>query len=106
MDWYQESLLSFPFAPSEPIITSSVPPTPALEYPPQDPPAPSVDLDTALTLKIAFTPAQHRSGRGVFDHMTTLWGSWCIGVVEASDADNATQLGMTGWKGLKVFFGG
>lgn len=29
-------------------------------------------------LKLTFTPAQHFSGRGIFDRNSTLWGSWCI----------------------------
>lgn len=38
--------------------------------------------------------------------MTTLWGSWCVGVVEKEDEGRAGELGMRGWKGFKVFFGG
>ena len=59
-----------------------------------------------MTLKLAFTPAQHRSGRGMLDHMTTLWGSWCVGVVEPEDSSRARDLGMNDWKGFKAFFGG
>jgi hypothetical protein len=66
----------------------------------------SDEASTDLTLKVAFTPAQHRSGRGLLDHMTTLWGSWCLGVVENEDEGRARELGMKGWKGFKVFFGG
>lgn len=80
-----------------------------------------VDRGAALSLKIALTPAQHRSGRGLFDQMTTLWGSWVIGVIspeqsEQSGTAHAThaaqtspdplQPGMQHWRGFKAFFGG
>jgi len=38
--------------------------------------------------------------------MTTLWGSWCAGVVEEKDTKAAIEPGMKGWEGFKVFFGG
>ncbi|WVQ82278.1 hypothetical protein IAT38_004406 [Cryptococcus sp. DSM 104549] len=103
LDWWRESLLtfsSFPTYDSDP------------HYPPHSPvlspvdSAAAVDPDAALTLKIAFTPAQHRSGRGVFDHMTTLWGSWCVGVVEEADRGKVLERGMKGWEGFKLYFGG
>ncbi|EIW70676.1 hypothetical protein TREMEDRAFT_29049 [Tremella mesenterica DSM 1558] len=83
-DWWHEALLSFP-----PSSTS-----------------PSSDSSDGLMLKVAFTPAQHRSGRGVLDHMTTLWGSWVVGVVSPSDVGRAQERGMNVWQGFKMFFGG
>ncbi|ORY34044.1 beta-lactamase superfamily domain-domain-containing protein [Naematelia encephala] len=91
LDWWHESLVTFP--------SSSA----STEQRSEDVP---VGPDTDLTLKIAFTPAQHRSGRGLLDHMTTLWGSWCVGVVDDEDASKARQQGMKDWKGFRMFFGG
>jgi N-acyl-phosphatidylethanolamine-hydrolysing phospholipase D len=105
LDWYHETLLTLP-SPDSPLAGPTSPRDPSLQYPPYEIPVPSVDLKAALTLKIAFTPAQHRSGRGFFDHMSTLWGSWCVGVVEESDAERALEAGMKEWEGFKVFFGG
>jgi N-acyl-phosphatidylethanolamine-hydrolysing phospholipase D len=42
----------------------------------------------------------------LMDHMKTLWGSWCIGVVEKEDIDKATERGMKDLSGFKWFFGG
>ena len=70
------------------------------------PPTSSDSEEPALQLKLACTPAQHRSGRGVADHMCALWASWCLGVVEAEDAAKAEERGMQGWKGFRLFFGG
>lgn len=68
---------------------------------------PSADGDEAdMAVKFAFTPAQHRSGRGVLDHMKTLWGSWCFGVIEKEDWERRGERGMQGWKGFKCYFGG
>ena len=105
LDWYHEALLSFPSSPSA-IPAPLSPPETSLHYPPYETPGPSVDPSASLTLKIAFTPGQHRSGRGIFDHMTTLWGSWCVGVVEERDSGKAVEPSMKGWAGFKVFFGG
>lgn len=57
--------------------------------------------DTSLTLRIVCTPAQHRSGRGIFDHFKTLWSSWVVQVVkdgetafeQPSDGDKAGEGG-------------
>jgi L-ascorbate metabolism protein UlaG (beta-lactamase superfamily) len=97
MDWWSESILSFP-APS-----SSSSPLDASDDQSQ---RNGVDETASLNLKVVCTPAQHRSGRGVMDHMKTLWASWCIGVIEKEDADKAEERGMLGWKGFKLYFGG
>jgi N-acyl-phosphatidylethanolamine-hydrolysing phospholipase D len=106
LDWYHESLLHFPSSSQSPYSDN-----PAISRHPPAPVIPNSESDEAssdsdLTLKVAFTPAQHRSGRGLLDHMTTLWGSWCVGVVEKEDEGRARDLGMKGWKGFNVFFGG
>ncbi|TYJ55675.1 hypothetical protein B9479_003578 [Cryptococcus floricola] len=102
LDWWHETVLTF----SE---------TPDFDYDPHYPPeepedalnkTPNLHTPSALALKIVFTPAQHRSGRGVLDHMTTLWGSWCVGVVEDADREYALEPGMKDWKGFKAYFGG
>jgi hypothetical protein len=40
------------------------------------------------------------------DHMKTLWGSWCVGVVDQGDEKKAEKRGMKDWSGFKMFFGG
>jgi len=40
------------------------------------------------------------------DHMKTLWGSWCVGVVEKEDLGKAKERGMKDWSGFNLFFGG
>ncbi|KAK8864364.1 hypothetical protein IAR55_001611 [Kwoniella newhampshirensis] len=106
LDWWLESLVSFPSPPTS--ASLDYPPPSEIETTYADGQADGDMLaqPAALTLKVAFTPAQHRSGRGVFDHMTTLWGSWCVGVVEEKDRDRASERGMNGWEGFKVYFGG
>jgi len=91
LDWWHETILSFPFSATESPSASS---------------DSGVDTDAALNLKLACTPAQHRSGRGLRDHMTTLWASWCLGVIESEDVERAEERGMQGWKGFKLYFGG
>ena len=92
LDWWHETLISFGTGATSPPSASSS--------------NAGVDPEAALNLKVAFTPAQHRSGRGLMDHMKTLWGSWCVGVVEQQDASKALQRGMKDWVGFKMFFGG
>ncbi|KAJ1990252.1 Protein-lysine N-methyltransferase efm4 [Coemansia umbellata] len=38
----------------------------------------SVPLATGITVKLACTPAQHATGRGLFDKLATLWCSWVM----------------------------
>lgn len=97
MDWWHETILSFP-APTSSSAGD------ALQYRPRH--SDGIDSNAALNIKLACTPAQHRSGRGVRDHMTTLWASWAFGVIEAEDEKVAEQRGMKGWKGFKLWFGG
>ncbi|OCF60547.1 N-acyl-phosphatidylethanolamine-hydrolyzing phospholipase D [Kwoniella mangroviensis CBS 10435] len=61
LDWWHETIISFPplTNPDESFESET-----------------TLDEPSSLNLKFAFTPAQHRSGRGLLDHMTTLWGSW------------------------------
>jgi L-ascorbate metabolism protein UlaG (beta-lactamase superfamily) len=87
LDWWNETLVSFGHSESANSSTH-------------------LDPEAALNLKVAFTPAQHRSGRGLLDHMKTLWGSWCVGVVERGDVGKASERGMKDWSGFKMFFGG
>jgi len=93
LDWWNETLISF---------------GPLSQSPSQRPSTSRDGLssEAALNLKVAFTPAQHRSGRGLMDHMKTLWGSWCVGVVESGDIGKAEKRGMKDWSGFKMFFGG
>ncbi|WWC61814.1 uncharacterized protein I303_104399 [Kwoniella dejecticola CBS 10117] len=104
LDWWHETFISFPS--TSPY--SDIDPT----YPPDEVEndirisSETVHEPSSLNLKIAFTPAQHRSGRGILDHMTTLWGSWCLGVVEPEDQDKVEKRGMLDWKGFKLYFGG
>jgi N-acyl-phosphatidylethanolamine-hydrolysing phospholipase D len=89
LDWWNETLISF--GPSSEQTSSS---------------SKELSPEAALNMKVAFTPAQHRSGRGLMDHMKTLWGSWCVGVVDQGDEKKAEQRGMKDWSGFKMFFGG
>lgn len=98
LDWWHETILSFSPSTNVEDRANGVYPTARK--------GDSVDQDAALNLKLVFTPAQHRTGRGLRDHMTTLWGSWCIGVIEDEDAKRAIDRGMNGWKGFKMYFGG
>jgi len=89
LDWWHETLISFGPSSEQPSSSSK-----------------ALSPEAALNLKVAFTPAQHRSGRGLMDHMKTLWGSWCVGVVDQGDIKKAEQRGMKDWSGFKMFFGG
>ncbi|OCF43180.1 N-acyl-phosphatidylethanolamine-hydrolyzing phospholipase D [Kwoniella heveanensis CBS 569] len=120
LDWWHETLLTFPTEDSRYRDASFdagadvsqhnddtyPPPTGTQDGDPRLSTETDYTSPSSLSLKLAFTPAQHRSGRGVFDHMTTLWGSWCLGVVEEEDKALVGKRGMNGWKGFKVFFGG
>lgn len=96
LDWWCEAIVNFPSTSKE---------TAGDQYPPTVVEA-RVDPEAILTLKVACTPAQHRSGRGLMDQMCTLWASWVVGVVEPSNK-HALEGGMTGngW-GFKLYFGG
>jgi hypothetical protein len=63
-----------------------------------------VERPQTLTLKAICTPAQHRSGRGLTDQMTTLWSSWVIGVV--TEEMEPEKPGFGDANPFKVFFGG
>ncbi|WVQ67735.1 uncharacterized protein L199_005940 [Kwoniella botswanensis] len=115
LDWWHETIISFPpLSHTDESFESykdDEPPIPSSSYPPSEPTArvsseTTLDEPSSLNLKFAFTPAQHRSGRGLLDHMTTLWGSWCFGVVEEEDRPKVNERGMRDWQGFKVFFGG
>ncbi|GHJ86365.1 hypothetical protein NliqN6_2767 [Naganishia liquefaciens] len=56
-----------------------------------------------MSLKVVCTPAQHRSGRGLFDQMKTLWASWIVGVVDQAEA---REQGFGKGEPFKLFFGG
>jgi L-ascorbate metabolism protein UlaG (beta-lactamase superfamily) len=99
LDWWCEALVQFPSASPSASGTS----TPVSTYPPTR--EPELDPSSRLTLKVACCPAQHRSGRGVFDQMSTLWASWAVGVVPP-DAKNPLAPGMSGWNTFKLYFGG
>jgi N-acyl-phosphatidylethanolamine-hydrolysing phospholipase D len=90
LDWWNETLISFGPSSESPSSSSNR----------------ELSPEAALNLKVAFTPAQHRSGRGLMDHMKTLWGSWCVGVVESEDIEKAEKRGMKDWSGFNMFFGG
>lgn len=96
LDWWNETILSFPPAT---LSSSSSDLKGDLS---SDEPLAQLDL----ALKFAFTPAQHRSGRGLLDHMKTLWGSWMFGVIGENEWDNRKDRGMKGWRGFKCYFGG
>lgn len=136
LDWWHETLVSFSSTPGSPDeeedltaadegeaegaegAEGSKAEVKETQHPPSQPAAgpigapevdanASVDKTASLNLKIVLTPAQHRSGRGLFDQMTTLWGSWVVGVIDPSQTSpDPLEPGMLDWKGWKAFFGG
>jgi N-acyl-phosphatidylethanolamine-hydrolysing phospholipase D len=66
---------------------------------------------SASRIKVACTPAQHRSGRGLFDQHTSLWCTWMIGVLAAESYavaetdDDRWTYGLPK-EGFRCFFGG
>ncbi|GMK57218.1 hypothetical protein CspeluHIS016_0400520 [Cutaneotrichosporon spelunceum] len=98
LDWWCEALVQFPTSQS-----GMSTPVPVTSYPPTR--EPEINPSSRLALKVACCPAQHRSGRGVFDQMATLWASWAVGVVP-SDIKNPLAPGMKDWHSFKVYFGG
>lgn len=59
----------------------------------------AVESDSKAATKIVFditcTPAQHFTGRGVFDRFKTLWASWAV-----------QEVPNNGGEGAKVYFAG
>lgn len=96
LDWHQEALIKIPRAVSS-YSDSGYPPRHSTtddssEREPltahyDDRNFGNSDEGAALTLKVICTPAQHRSGRGIFDHFKSLWSSWVVGVVASSGND-------------------
>lgn len=102
--------MQFPSSPVPSVqsLQSSGPSTPRSSSPTYPPTRDSeLDPTSGLTLKVACTPAQHRSGRGLLDQMSTLWASWAVGVVDPADIkSNPLAPGMSSWSSFKVYFGG
>jgi hypothetical protein len=63
------------------------------------------ESNSSLTLKVICTPAQHRSGRGIFDHFKTLWGSWVVGVVNGNGDEDPFEGSVRNENGGKERFG-
>ena len=97
LDWHQEALIKIPRAVSS-YSDSGYPPrrsttNDSSEQEPltahyDDRNFGNSDDGAALTLKVICTPAQHRSGRGIFDHFSSLWSSWVVGVVNRGDNED------------------
>ncbi len=76
--------------------------------------------DKGVTIKVVCTPAQHRSGRGLLDQMSTLWCSWVVGVLGDLEGhkerrNDAVGRASTEWRwrsgfnerdGFRAFFAG
>ncbi|SLM40426.1 N-acyl-phosphatidylethanolamine-hydrolysing phospholipase D [Lasallia pustulata] len=63
-----------------------------------------VEVPSVGNLRLTCTPAQHISGRALWDRMSTLWGSW---VLECGDTSSATPIPEPGSTSpLKLFFAG
>lgn len=104
LDWHQEALVKIPRSVSS-YSDNGYPPRASMATESDDEAAPLTggagDGDhyddqhfgksaggAALTLKVICTPAQHRSGRGIFDHFSSLWSSWVVGVVNRGDNED------------------
>jgi N-acyl-phosphatidylethanolamine-hydrolysing phospholipase D len=126
LDWHQEALIKIPRAVSS-YSDSGYPPrhssaNDSLETEPltnhyDDRNFGNADDGAALTLKVVCTPAQHRSGRGIFDHFKSLWSSWVVGVVASSEEghdpfedgavnDAASERRFAPEDGFRMFFAG
>lgn len=68
-------------------------------------------------LRIACTPCQHGSGRAGWDKGSSLWASWCIGLVGGKRSDDGSSdvstldgadIAKQAWEDMryKVFFAG
>lgn len=99
LDWFQEACVD--------VVTRSGASDRALE---------STDTlvdaqDAPCRVKIACTPAQHRSGRGFFDQHASLWCTWVVGVLpedsveHSKDVTDAWTYGLPS-SGFRCFFGG
>ena len=100
LDWHQEALIKIPRSVSS-YSDSGYPPRASAANDSDEETAPltgggghyddrhfgNAADGTALTLKVICTPAQHRSGRGIFDHFSSLWSSWVVGVVNRGEND-------------------
>lgn len=53
--------------------------------------------DTTSHLRLTCSPAQHFTGRGIFDRFHTLWSSWSIAQLSSSGATTSTS---------RIWFGG
>lgn len=64
------------------------------------------------SLRIACTPCQHGSGRAGWDKGSSLWASWCVGLVgsksDRESIDEMEDLAKRDWEAMryKVFFAG
>ncbi|KAJ9113893.1 hypothetical protein QFC19_000087 [Naganishia cerealis] len=55
---------------------------------------------TPVYLEVICTPAQHRSGRGLMDQMSTLWASWVVRVVGEGDEGHGDGDGIGAEEGI------
>jgi N-acyl-phosphatidylethanolamine-hydrolysing phospholipase D len=101
MDWWDEAIFSFSSSTFEPYRDERA----SIE---SNSASKGQDVDPALVIKIACTPAQHRSGRGIFDHMSTLWASWVVATVgqDEGEAKALKSRGSEGLNGFRCYFGG
>lgn len=106
LDWWHEALVQFPASVASYASSEASPGATTPAYPPNVTREPDLDPTARLILKVACTPAQHRSGRGLLDQMATLWASWAVGVVDANAKTNPLRPGMSDWSTFKVYFGG
>lgn len=59
---------------------------------------------TKLAFDITCTPAQHFTGRGVFDRFKSLWASWVV--EEVTQGAVSSDVKASPDKGVKVYFAG
>ncbi len=103
LDWFQESLITIPASATERPYTDAGDSSSSSVTARNGSEGQDRRSDT-LTLKIVCTPAQHRSGRGIFDQMKTLWSSWVVGIIEEEEA--ARKPGFANDEAFRMFFGG
>lgn len=67
-----------------------------------------VQIKNKGSVRLTFLPSQHNSGRGIFDHGNTLWGSWAIEeLLDVTVEESRKQESQTPSQvGKKLYFAG
>ena len=96
--WWDKTTISATDYPSSKKMLNLAIPAPELDWTDVDPPLSPISttatLRNDLVIEATCCPAQHNSGRGLFDHNKTLWASWYL------------DCGMPDGQQFKLYFGG